>query len=132
MSSTSSRASNASSFASFAVVDTLLLSNLAPTFAISDLSGSTALAEITETTFAQAVVGSNGFSGKGISASLTTLRKALSVNSVSSISQGGDNTIVGGAIVKGLSGGHGHEEETDSLKGQVYCLVKAVKIILQF
>ena len=109
MSSTSSRASNASSFASLAIVDTLLLSNLAPAFAIGKLSGSTTLAEITETTFAQAVGGSSGFSGKGISASLTLLRKALSVVSYYSISQGRD-------IVKGLGGGHGHEKETDCLK----------------
>ena len=113
LSSTSSRASNASSFASLAIADTLLLSNLAPAFAIGKLSESTTLAEITETTFAQVVEGSSGFSGKGISASLTLLRKALSVVSNNSISQGRD-------IVKGLGGGHGHEKETDCLKrGQV-------------
>ena len=47
------------------------------------------------------------------------MRKALSVarhHSIRSIGQGGDNAVGGGAIVKGLSGGHGHEDETDSLK----------------
>ena len=106
---------------SLAVVDTFLLPNIAPTFAIGDLSRSTALAEVTEAAFVHTVVGSHGFSGEGISASLTFLGEALvgsGGNSVrvSSISQGGDNTIGGGAIVKGLSGGHGHEDETDSLK----------------
>ena len=123
LSSTSSSASNANGFSSFAVVDTLLLSNLAPTFAIGNLSGSTAFAEITKTTFAQAVESSRRFSGKGIFAGLTTLRKALSVarhHSIRSIGQGGDNAVGGGAIVKGLSGGQGHEKKTDSLKGQDY------------
>ena len=108
----------------------LLLSSLAWTFAFSNLSMSTALAMITETTFGQAVVGSSRLSCKGIGASLTTLRKALVVqssNSVSSICQGGDNTVCMpcmGAIVKGLSGGHGHEDGKNSLKFHILLIPK--------
>ena len=69
---------------------------------------------ITETTFGHAVVGSSRFFCKGFSTSLTMFRNALvdySSCSVSSIRKGGDNLSV-----KSLSGGHGHEEETDRLK----------------
>ena len=121
MSSASTRAGDTLLSTSLAVVNTFLLTNIAPTFAIGDLSRSTALAEVTEAAFVHTVVGGHGFSDEGISASLTFLGKALVGNGgnsvrVSSISQGGDNTIAGGAIVKGLSGGHGHEDETESLK----------------
>ena len=106
---------------SLTVVNAFLLPDIAPTFAIGDLSRSTALAEVTETAFVHTVEGGHGFSDEGISASLTFLGKALVGNGgnsvrISSISQRGDNTIGGSAIVKGLSGGHGHEDETESLK----------------
>ena len=121
MSSASTRASDTLLSTSLAVVNTFLLTNIAPTFAIGDLSRSTALAEVTEAAFVHTVEGGHGFSDEGISASLTFLGKALVGNGgnsirISSISQRGDNTIGGSAIVKGLSGGHGHEDETESLK----------------
>ena len=121
MSSASTRAGDTLLSTSLTIVNAFLLTNFAPAFAIGDLSRSTAIAKVTEAAFAQAVVGSHGFSGEGISASLTTLGKALvgsdsRGNAVSSIGQGRDNTIAGSAIVKGLSGGHSHEDETDSLK----------------
>ena len=69
---------------------------------------------ITETTFGHAVVGSNRVFCKGFSTSLTMFRNALvdySSYSVSSVGIGGDNLSV-----KSLSGGHGHEDETDRLE----------------
>ena len=69
---------------------------------------------ITETTFGHAVVGSSRFFCKGFSTSLTMFRNALvdySSCSVSSVGIGVHNLSV-----KSLSGGHGHEEETDRLK----------------
>jgi len=107
LSSTSTRASNASSSTSLTVLNTSILSNSTPTFAISNLSRGTTFAELAKATFTNTVIGRHGFSGKGISASLTTLGKAL-VDS-------GDSIGLDKHLSKGLSVGHSHNKEKDSL-----------------
>ena len=107
LSSTSTRASNASSSTSLTVLNTSILSNSTPTFAISNLSRGTTFTKIAKTTFTSTVIGSYGFSGKGIRASLTTLGKAL----VST----GDSIGLDKHLSEGLSVGHSHDKEKDSL-----------------
>ena len=108
LSSTSTRASKAKSSTSLTVLNTSFFSNSTPTIAISNFSIRTTFTKSAKATFTSTVVGSHGFSGIGISARLTTLGKALVGSSIGQ----GDWWC---AIVQGLSGGHSHEKEKDSL-----------------
>ena len=111
------------------IVNTSGLTNFAPTFTISNLSGKTTSAKFTKSAFTRAVVRVHGLSGKRIGTSLTPLRETLvSGFTDGSVVEGGDVpevVVVSGVVVAqgvvvvelGLGRGHGQDED-NSLKSK--------------